>query len=1171
VVACPSCQQDVAEGFAFCPYCGVELTAAPATGDVRKLVTMLFADVAGSTAMAESLDAEVVRELMGEYFAVAREEIEARGGTVEKFIGDAVVAVFGVPVAHEDDPARALRSALALRERLDGLNERRRAAGAPPLLVRIGINTGDVVASGAPRPGEGLVTGDAVNVAARLQQQAEPGQIAVGERTAAAAPTFAFRPLGGREMKGKQAEVEVLELVGEVAGAPDRGVPGLRSPLVGRERELELLLSLYDRVASEGRPHLVTLYGEPGVGKSRLTVEFLNALARRSPAPTVARGRCLSYGSGVTFWPLAEILRGQAGILQSDGPGEAVAKLQALGSRTLTSAVTPDPPRTTALLGYTVGIAVPGFDFGRLEPEQLRSEIHGAWRAFISALASTGALVVLVEDIHWADVALLDLLEDLGERVLGGVLFLCPARPELTDRRPSWGGGRRSFSSVGLDPLPPASTSELVANLLTIEDLPPGLHARIVERAGGNPFFVEEILRHLIDEGLITETDAGWQATPGVADVEIPDTVQAVLAARIDLLDPAERRALQAAAVVGRVFWPAPVAEFLNGSAGQLDDSLRSLENRDLILARLSSSMAGQPEFIFKHALVRDVAYESIPRRERADAHLRVAQWIEEAIGDRRHEVVELLAHHYTEAQRATAWANVPSDRQDEIRSRAVDLLYEAGWEAARHLATDRARERATIGLELAHGPLERARGLEILVSLDLWSDDGDAAWREAKEAVDLRVAAGPITDEDRRAIASGCAQALSIPTRWPGLMRLLPSREEAAPYLELGFRSLADGDSEERARMLLAQGAWSWGFGETVLDPAAVDVDRRASQEAVAMARRLGNPWLLSAALDTLGATGSILEGSRGVLAPQWERLELIPLLDDVSEITDVYGVTAWAMAHIGDFRQAVEFGKQGLDRTEKLGIMNYLPGSYAAVADFRLGEWDAFWETFRRVETTLDLTRPPRYHVHRMYGVAAYIAEVTGDPEAADRHIERLDAAQADLGAVGVSGARAWIVAVLVRRGEFAAARGRMVIHDPVRDIQNRDLDYEAWADLIATEGTWDEAPPVVDGARRWAADTGLKFLPCIADRLDGQAALARGEAREAVALLTKARAGFDELEAVWERARTDLSLAEAHRAAGDSTAAGSAAQAAAEVFRRLSAVDELARAEALLGNLD
>jgi class 3 adenylate cyclase len=292
VTACQSCSRDVAEGFAFCPHCGSALLGPASAAEERKLVTLLFADVSGSTRLAEALDAEVVRELMGEYFALAREEIEALGGTVEKFIGDAVMAVFGVPVAHEDDPARALRAALRIRHRLAELNERLRGESRSELEVRIGINTGEVVATTVPRAGEGMVTGDAVNVASRIQQLAEPGQIVVGQRTAAAAPTFEYRALGARQVRGKTAAVEVRELLGESTEASDRGVPGLRAPLVGRNAELDLLTSLYERVATEGRPHLVTLYGQPGSERagsapsSDRTVHSASAEGRR--------GRCLS-------------------------------------------------------------------------------------------------------------------------------------------------------------------------------------------------------------------------------------------------------------------------------------------------------------------------------------------------------------------------------------------------------------------------------------------------------------------------------------------------------------------------------------------------------------------------------------------------------------------------------------------------------------------------------------------------------------------------------------------------------------------------------------------------------------------------------------------------------------------------------------------------------------
>lgn len=1170
MIACPSCRRDVAEGFAFCPFCGAALPGVESASEERKLVTLLFADVTGSTSLAEALDAEVVRERMSEYFALAREEVESRGGTVEKFIGDAIFAVFGVPVAHEDDAERALGAALGIRRRLEAMNARLRSEGSAELQVRIGINTGDVVATAAPRAGEGMVTGDAVNVAARIQQVADPGQIMVGQRTAAAAPRFDYRALGARELRGKAALVEVRELMGEAAGTGDRGVPGLRAPLVGRDAEMDLLTSLYDRVATERRPHLLTLYGQPGVGKSRLSAELLAVLARRTPAPRVVRGRCLPYGSGVTFWPLAEILKGAAEIYDSDPPADAITKLRDLGRRLLTTEEAADPVRATALLGYTVGIAVPGFEFGRLDPEQLRAEIHAAWRSFFSALAGAGPLVIVVEDIHWADGALLDLLDELAERVQGGALFLCPARPDLTDRRPGWGGGRRNFSSVFLDPLPPEDTSRLLDLLLSIADLPGSLRERIVERADGNPFFVEEIIRHLIDQERIVPTADGWQADGSLADVDIPDTIQSVLAARIDLLGAEEKRTLQAAAVVGRVFWPAPVGRSLARADAEIGELLRGLEVRDLILLRLGSTMAGQPEYIFKHALVRDVAYESIPRRDRAAAHLRVAEWIEEVVGERRIEVVELLAHHYTEAERAAGWAKVEPDRREEIRARAVDLLFEAGREAARHMATDRARERLRVGLDLAHGPIERARGLEIIADLQLWAEDGYSAWSSAREAIDLRVSAGVASATDRRAVARLAGALLAIPTRWPGLMRQLPSRDEAAPYLDLGMSMLEPGDSDERLRLLLVRGAWGWGFSEAETDPERLKEDRVAAEEAIAMARRLGRPDLLSAALDTLGATSMLLGGYGETLKPQEERIRLIPQLDDLFEVVDIYGTQAWGLTHIGDFQQAAELGRIGWERGAALAGGHSVAGIFHAVASFRLGRWEEFWRIFAEVDAVISQHHPEkllRYHAYRLYGVAAYLADVAGDTATTERFIDRLERSQATQGAVGVSAARLWLVMIQNRHGEFDAARARLGIHDPVRDIQNRDLTFEAWADLIASEGTWDESSAVVASARAWAAHTGLRYLPAVADRLEGQAAGAAGDVDRGIRLLERARAAFTALGVPWERARTELWLAQALLAGGDRSAAALAADDALATFTALGAPTEKREATAIL----
>jgi class 3 adenylate cyclase/tetratricopeptide (TPR) repeat protein len=1160
MTACPSCRRDVEEGFAFCPYCGAAITSP--VDEERKLVTVLFADVAGSTHLAETLDAEVVRDLMAGYFTVAREEIEAHGGTVEKFIGDAVMAVFGVPAAHEDDPSRALHAALGIRERLAELNARRRTEAGPELDVRIGVNSGEVVSTGATRPGEVMVTGDAVNVAARIQQLAGPGQILVGARTAAAAPEFRYAPPDARAIRGKADPVDVAELLGADEAPAGARRSHLRAPLVGREEELALLGSIYDRVARERRPHLVTLYGQPGVGKSRLTAEFLEGLSRRDTSPRVVRGRCLPYGTGVTFWALAEILKGEAGIADGEGPGEAVAKLEILAER-LGAARIADAKRTTAVLGSTVGIRLPGYDFDRLDPETMRAEILEAWRSFFSAMAERESIVAVVEDIHWAEPALLDILSDLGSRVQGSVLFLCPARPDLVDRSPTWGGGRPSFSAIFLDPLDRDHADRLVGLLLEVEELPAGLRERIVERAGGNPFFAEEIVRHLVDRRGDASADSA-RAGSDVTAIPIPDTVQAVIAARIDLLPHDEKRALQAAAVVGRIFWPEPVARYLDVSPRQVTDLLRGLEARDLVLSRLDSSMRGLQEFIFKHALVRDVAYESIPRRDRAMAHLEIVRWIEDAIGDRRLEVVELLAHHYTAAQRAAAWGRVEPDRQEEIRARAVGLLFDAADEAGRLFAMERAMERVTTGLELAQGPVERARGLEALSRLALWRDDGDTAWLAAREAVELRMTApGPV---DRRAMARLCGWLLAMPTRWPGLLRTLPSREESEPFLDLGFSMLDPGDSEERLGLLLAKGAWGWGFGIADRDPERAAAYREAAEEAVRIAERMGRPDLLSAALDTAGAASHDIGGYALANTYQLRRLALVPELDDPSEIADIIGTLAWHYVHIGEFRQATELEPTAFTTRHGLrlpDISHRTKLSFNAVALYRMGDWDGFWRAYEAIDATIDHNLAITYHLMRLFAVAAYLHEVAGKTAEADRLIEELDRSQATRGDTGVSSARLWIVDVLVRRGRFDEARRRLAIPDPSRDLQNLDLTHEAWGELLAEEGSWSEAPEIIAAARAWAAKSGLLALPAFADRLEGRMLVATGDPERGIERLRAARATLHRLEAGWERARVDLDLAEALLARGRTAEAREAADAALATLERVNAPREIARA--------
>ncbi len=698
-------------------------------------MTALFADLVGSTGLGERLDPEHLREVLDSFFGAMRREIEAEGGTVEKYIGDAVFAVFGVPTLHEDDPTRALRAALRMRSGLERLNRSLEDAHGIRLAMRIGVNTGEVVARTEPGPGEGFITGDGLNVAARLEQVAEPGQIVVGERTTRAARGMRFQELGPLMLKGKEDAVRAFELLDTDVAQPgsirrDEGRP-YRTPMVGRVGELTMLESVFRRCVTDRRPQLVTIYGDAGVGKTRLVEEFVTRTAVSPEAPLTVSGRCLPYGEGVTYWPLGEILKGFAGLLDTDPPDLAIEKVHKVGELLRRPEVSSDPTRANAALAYTIGLEDPVVSFSNADPREVRDELHAAWRSFFSALAASGAVTVVIEDIHWADPAFLDLLQDLADRSEGSLLFLCPARPELTARRPGWGGGRWNHSSLLLEPLTSTEAGELLDLLAERGAVSSDLRSLILERAGGNPFFLEEIVQRMVDEPAGTE------------QLDIPDTVQGVLAARIDLLTPLEKRVLQSASVVGRTFWNGAVRSLLEPDPGpvELDDVLWRLEDRGLVHARIGSTIVGEREFLFRHILTRDVAYESLPRRDRPQAHARVAEWIERQTQGRDREFAELLTHHYEEAHRAIqAEARPDPEEMERLRQRAFRYSLLAANEAGSKLALKQAERLADTALALAEGALERSRALEALGRTYFHDYRGDRAWRCFKEAIDLIV-----------------------------------------------------------------------------------------------------------------------------------------------------------------------------------------------------------------------------------------------------------------------------------------------------------------------------------------------------------------------------------------------------------------------------------------------
>ena len=1130
-------------------------------------MTLLFADVTGSTALGERLDPEDLREVLDTYFAAMRAEIEAEGGTVEKFIGDAVVAAFGVPAAHEDDPARALRAALRMQATLAELNPSLQKTYGVELQIRIGVNTGEVLAAVDPGPGEPMVTGDAVNVAARFEQAAEPGQVVTSERTALAARTFSFRDIGFLDLKGKSAPTRAFVVEGEAGGAA-RGIPGLQAPMVGRDSEMAVLQTAYQR-AGGGQPQLMTIYGEAGVGKSRLTAEFLGWARAQEPEPVILEGRCLPYGEGITYWPLAEILKVHAAIRDTDSTEAARRKIDATTIPLLTSDLTPDAARVAAALAYTVGLDVPSF--ATMEPRQVRAETHAAWRAFFSALAVSGPVIALIDDIHWADLALLDLLEELADRIHGGVLFVCPSRPDLLGRRPDWGGGHRTFSSIGLEPLSSEDASRLVALLLDVDDLPSQVRERILSRAEGNPFFLEEIVRGLIDQHLIVHDQGRWRAAAGIADVEIPDTVQGMLAARMDLLAAPEKRALQSASVVGRVFWAGPIIELLGGEGSDLFEALEVLRTREMVLERLGSAIAGELEYIFKHILTRDVAYATLPRRERARAHATVAEWIERTSGGRRGEFAELLAYHYEEAYRGEREGRDDPERTADLRRRAFDATMSAGEQARRRNAIGKAMTMNDRALALAETPIDRANTLEQRGSIALADYRGSVAWDAYREAVDLRREHAPA---DRESIARVCARAVEIPTRWPGSMNAIPDEAATRHYLDLGFaNSTEEVGSETYIRLLIARGFGPFAF---VLERPVSDEElaegRADGERACELALAIDRLDLASAALDA-AASASVTRGYYGAnISVTARRLELAERIDDPWEIGDIYAMCAWGWSMIGDFRKADGFARIGIERTADLqaeGLFLHCM-SWQSFAAFSMGEWQGLMtDIVPKVDAILGDREPPYFCVSYL-GASALAAALRDDPDAAGRiaKIEQMHRVALETHAHRASALSIWMVPFKILDGDFDAARSLLELAETSngRIFAPVELQVRAW--FLAESHAWDEVPDFLVRARRYAAKAGLIALPHHLDRLEGQWLLATGQPAPAVNRLVTARLGFEELSARWETARTDVSLADALTAQGDHDGARRALTAAVSVFEDLRSIRDLLAARERLG---
>jgi class 3 adenylate cyclase/tetratricopeptide (TPR) repeat protein len=741
VRTCRACGNDNPEGSRFCNGCGTGLGAGtdPVT-DERKVVSVLFCDLVGSTAWAERMDPEDVRAVVRPYYELLRRDIEAFGGTVEKFIGDAVMAVFGAPRSHEDDPERAVRAGLRILEAIEELNQER----GTNLAVRVGINTGEVVVALGARPelGEGIVTGDVVNTAARLQGGAPVGAIAVGRTTyRSTIDVVDYESLEALTVKGKTEPVAAWRALR--ARAPTGADLTRRHDvaLVGRDAERARLSGLVDQTLRDRSCQLVTIMGEPGVGKSRMIQGLFQFVDARSEVVAWRQGRCLPYGDGITFWALGEIVKAQAEILESDPPRVTKAKLD----RTLEGLSF--EPTELAWVGARLAplVGVESTSSGG------REESFTAWRRFVEALAGPGGAVLVFEDLHWADPALLAFVEYLADSIHDvPLLLVCSARPEFLDAHPGWADELGNATSLSLSPLSAPETASLVGALLGSSRLPADVQEAIVERAGGNPLYAEQLIRMLRDRGLLIERGQTWELAEG-AQILFPEGIHGIISARLDALPRDHKSLLQDASVVGRVFWSGAL-EAMNGWGRRaMRDLLAELTAKEFLREVPMTSMEGEREYSFWHMLVRDAAYAQIPRAARAEKHDAVSHWLEDRAGERIGDVADVLAYHASEALtlRRAAGADAAG-----MAHRARRFLMLAG-DRARGLDAERALAMYEQALALAP-PGDPIRG-EILRAI------GSAEWSRGhferarallEEAIPTLLAAGqPIRAADAKMI----------------------------------------------------------------------------------------------------------------------------------------------------------------------------------------------------------------------------------------------------------------------------------------------------------------------------------------------------------------------------------------------------------------------------------
>ena len=1001
---CPNCGEENPDRFRLCGICGTKLAPDEVAQEVRKTVTVVFSDLRGSTSLGEKLDTESLREVLTVYFNEMRAVLERHGGTVEKYIGDAIMAVFGLPKLHEDDALRAVRAAYQMKLTLEKVNERLEKGWGVRLENRTGVNTGEVVA-GDVSTGQRLVTGDTVNTAARLEQNAPSCETLIGEPTyRLVRDAVEVEPVEPLELKGKAERVPAYRLV-SVAEHEEGVARRLDSQMVGRGAELAVLMEALDRAVEDRSPQMVTVFGSAGVGKSRLLQEFLG---RSSGRVRALHGHCLSYGDGITFWPLGEVIREAVGITNDDSLETARSKLEAFAGEEGREAA----ERVAAAIGLSEAMF------------PVQETFWGA-RRLVEGMSRDQPTILFIDDIHWAEDTFLELLTYLLDAVQAPLVLVCSSRPELLEEHAEWIHERENSHRIVLQPLSEAESAEVAQNLLG-SSLDEAVRSRILEAAEGNPLFVEQMLSMLIDDGILNRSQDGtWILIGDLGSISIPPTISALLTARLDRLGGVERTVIERGSVIGQTFFRGAVEALVpEGVIPQVESSLHGLERKELIHPE-EATFAGQETYRFEHILIRDAAYQGLLKRTRADLHERFVDWLEQIESDRVMEFEEIRGYHLEQAYLIRVQLG-PLD----------ELGIQVGRRGARYLSSAGRRALARGDMPAAASLLQRAAAL-------LSSEDKDRPklLLEAGDALielgEFETADGVLERAREEAGASGDL-ALETTIRLARLSEHYTTEGEGSEAFILDEVELAIGTLEQleyheglaRAWRILTLVHW---IG--LRNAAAEDTARRAIEHARLAGSRLLEVRYLSA-LATSATWGP---------TPVDEAIKICEELLNAAEgdrkaESRILNLLAHLLAMEGEFDRARDLYRQSRALLEEFGMRftAALTSLDSGLIELLAGDPEAAEAELRKDYEELERMRERNYRASTAVLLAEALYRQGRLQEAEEfAKICREMAAPDDIAIQMLW--RSVLGKVLARRGEFD--QGRLLVTEAVEMVRPSD----------------------------------------------------------------------------------------------------------------------------------